>query len=112
MRKIVSILRLFFGRTGFFLLFILNFLYIFISLGLFSFGLIVFPASILGILGVLVIVTDIGLPVLMTGGLGILLLGGGMCGMIPFLCRACVNRLHYFRVGTEWRKKAEEDEET
>jgi len=109
MKKLCRILRLFFGRTGFFILFLLNFLYIFIALGLFSFGLIVFPSALLGILGVLVIITDIGLPVLLIGGLGLLVLGAGLCGSIPFVCSASVNRLHYFRVGSEWRKKAEEE---
>ena len=109
MKKASRFLRLFFGRIGFFILFLLNFLYIFLSLGLFSFGLIAFPSAILGILGVLVIVTDIGLPVLLIGGLGILFLGAGLCGCIPFVCSSSLNRLHYFRVGSEWRKKAEEE---
>jgi len=108
MKRAKNFFRLFWGRIGFFLLFVLNFLYIFCSLGLFSFGLIISPVALLGILDILVIITDVGLPVLLVGGIGVLLLGGGMCLGIPFICKSSLNRLHYFRVGSEWRRRAED----
>lgn len=111
MRKLSYAFRLFFGTAGFFLLFILNFLFIFLALAVFSLGLIVFPASVLGMLDILVITTDLGLPVLMLGGLGGIFLGGGMCLCAAFFCIGSVNRLRYFRKGTEWKKRRLKNEE-
>ncbi len=105
MKEFFYILRLVFGAIGFFLLFILDFLCIFTALLLFSVGLIVFPASILGMLDILVITTDLGLPVLMAGGLGSALLGAGLGLSAVFFSRFCVYKLRYFRKGTQWKKR-------
>lgn len=105
MKRLSYVFRLIFGTAGFFLLFVLNFLCIFTALLLFSLGLIVFPASILGMLDILVITTDLGLPVLIAGGLGAFLLGCGLSLSEVFLGRFSVNRLRYFRKGTQWKKR-------
>lgn len=110
MKQLGYTLRLVFGTAGFFLLFILDFLLIFTALLLFSLGLVVFPASILGMLDILVIATDLGLPVLMTGGIGAVLLGVGMGLAAVFFSRFCVYRLRYFRKGTQWKKRRLEHE--
>ncbi len=110
MKKISYAFRLFIGFIGFILLFLLNFIYIFCALGFLSLGLIVFPSSLLGMLGVIVVTTDLGLPVLAVLGAGLMLLGGGMCLGAAFVCPASLNRLHYFRKGTEWRKRRLKDE--
>lgn len=110
MKRLSYILRLILGAMVFFLLFILDFLCVFTALLLFSTGLIVFPASILGMLDILVITTDLGLPVLMTGGFGAILLGGGLGLSAVFLSRFSVNQLKYFRKGTQWRKRRLNDE--
>lgn len=105
MKQFLYILRLIFGGIGFFLLFVLDFLCIFSALFLFSAGLVIFPASILGMLDILVITTDFGLPVLMAGGFGAVLLGAGLALSAVFLSRFSVNRLKYFRKGTHWKKR-------
>ncbi len=110
MKRLSYILRLIFGATAFFLLFILDFICVFTALLLFSAGLIVFPASILGMLDILVITTDLGLPVLMAGGFGAILLGGGLGLSAVFLSRFSVNQLKYFRKGTQWKKRRLNDE--
>ncbi len=112
MQKLSYAIRIFFGTAGFFLLFILNFLFIFLALAVFSLGLIVFPASILGMLDLIVITTDLGLPVLTFGGLGGIFLGSGMCLCAVFSCNGSLNRLRYFRKGTEWKKRRLRNEET
>ncbi len=111
MKRIGYIFRLFFGGTAFFLLFIFDFIFIFLALAIFSLGLIVFPSAVLGMLDVLVITTDIGLLSLALGGIGGLLLGGGMCFASIFLCIGSVNRLRYFRKGTEWKHRRLMDSE-
>ena len=59
MKKALYCLYIFFGALAFFLLFLLNFLYIFVALGLLSLGLIAFPSSLLGAAGIINIVTDL-----------------------------------------------------
>lgn len=112
MQKLSYAFRLVFGTAGFFLLFVFDFLWIFIALALFSLGLIVFPSALLGMLDVVVVTTDLGLPVLAVGGLGAILLGGGLCLGAVLLCQASLNRLRAFRKGTEWKKRRLRNEET
>lgn len=110
MRRFSFYLRLFFGAVGFILLFLLLFICIFLSLGIFSLGLIVFPASLLGIFDVLIITTDLGLPVLIPAGLGAIMLGGGLCIAAAFACMKALGRYNSFCKGTEWRKRRLYDE--
>lgn len=112
MKKAGYFFRLVSGIFGFIMLFLLIFLYIFTALGLLSAGLIVFPSALLGIMGALDIITDVGLPVLCMLGMGMLLLGGGMCLGTAVVCPAAVNRLHSFIKGTQWRKRRLYDEES
>lgn len=111
MKKAGWYFRLFSGAFGFVMLFLLIFLYIFAALGLLSAGLIIFPSALLGIAGALDIITDVGLPVLGMLGLGMLLLGGGMCLGTAFICPASVNRLHSFMKSMEWRERRLYDED-
>lgn len=111
MKKAVYFFRIVSGIIGFTILFLLIFLYIFTALGLFSAGIIVFPSSLLGMIGMLDIITDIGLPVLCVLGLGMLLLGGGMCLGAAVVCPAPINRLHSFIKAAEWQKRRLYDEE-
>lgn len=110
MRRLGFNLRLFFGAIGFILLFLLLFIGIFLSLGVFSLGLIVFPASLLGIFDVLIITTNLGLPVLAAAGLGAVMLGGGLCIAMAFACMGALSRYNSFCKGTEWRKRRLDDE--
>ncbi len=110
MKKAKWYFRLVRGVFGFAVLFLLIFLYIFLALGLLSAGLIVFPSALLGMAGALDIITDAGLPVLCVLGLGMLLLGGGMCLGTAFVCPACVNRLHSFTKSLDWQKRRLYDE--
>lgn len=111
MKKAAYYLRLFFGKIGFIILFFLNFIFIFTALGVFALGLIVFPTAFLGLIGVLPVISSLGLPVLLMGGIGMILFGGGMCLGAVFMCRASVNSLHYFRKGMWWKKRRLKDEE-
>ncbi len=111
MKKLKLYFRIFSGVIGFSLLFLLIFLYIFLSLGLLSAGLIIFPCALLGITGMLHIITDIGLPVMALLGLGTTMLGGGMCLGAAIICPASVKRLQSFIKGTEWQKRRLYDEE-
>ena len=111
MKKASYYFRLISGVLGFMVLFLLNFLYIFCALGLLSAGLIVFPSAFLGIIGVVAVITDMGLPVMVILGLGLMLLGGGMCLGTAVVCPASVNLLHRFMKATEWRKRRLYDEE-
>ncbi len=111
MKRLSYVFRLFFGGAGFFLLFIFDFIFIFSALAILSLGLVVFPGSLLGIFDVLPVITDWGLPVLMLGGLGGILLGIGMCLSAVFVCIGSVNLLHSFRKGTEWKKKRLDNDE-
>ncbi|MBQ8411809.1 MAG: hypothetical protein IJX15_08805 [Ruminiclostridium sp.] len=110
MKKLSYTVRIFFGIIGFTILFLLNFLYIFLALGFLSLGLIVFPASLLGMLDVIIVTTDLGLPVLAAAGIGFILLGGGMCFGAAFVCPGSLKRFHWFCKGTEWRKRRLRDE--
>lgn len=111
MKKLSYAVRIFFGIIGFTLLFLLNFLYIFLALGFLSLGLIVFPSALLGMLEVIIITADSGLPVLAVFGMGLILLGGGMCFGMAFVCPASLKRFQRFCKGTEWRKRRLRDEE-
>lgn len=111
MKKAAYFLYLIRGVFGFAMLFLLIFLYIFTALGLLSAGIIVFPSALLGLTGLLNIITDLGLPVLALLGMGMLLLGGGMCLGTAVICPASVNRLHSFIKAMEWRKRRLYDEE-
>lgn len=110
MKKFLYLLRLIFGTIGFFLLFILNFIYIFVSLLTLSLGLIIFPCALLGMTDILVVTGDFGLPVLFIGGLGAFILGGGMCMGAFFVCKGSLNRFNAFNKGNFWRKKRLRDE--
>lgn len=111
MKKAGYYFRLVSGVFGFLILFLLNFLYIFCALGLLSAGLIVFPSAILGTIGAVAVITDMGLPVMAALGLGLILLGGGMCLGTAVVCPASVNLMHRFMKATEWRKRRLYDEE-
>ena len=111
MKKAGYFFRLFSGIFSFTVLFLLIFLYIFAALGILSAGIIVFPSSLLGMMGALDIITDVGLPVLCVFGAGLLLLGGGMCLGTAVICPASVNGLHSFIKSMEWRKRRLYDEE-
>ncbi len=103
--------RLVSGIFGFTVLFLLIFLYIFTALALFTAGLIIFPSALFGIAGAVDIITDIGLPAMGMLGLGMILLGGGMCLGSVFVCTAPVKRLQSFIKGMVWRKRRLYDEE-
>lgn len=111
MKKAGYLFGLVSGIFGFVMLFLLIFLYIFTALGLLSAGIIVFPSSLLGMAGLLDIITDVGLPVLCILGVGLLLLGGGMCLGTAVICPASINRLHSFMKKMEWRKRRLYNEE-
>ena len=110
MKKSGYYFRLISGIFGFVLLFLLIFLYIFTALALFSAGVIIFPSALLGIMGVLDIITDMGLPAMAALGLGMLLLGCGMCLGAAFVCTSPVKRLQSFIKSMEWRKRRLHDE--
>ena len=99
------------GIFGFLLLFLLNFLYIFCALGLLSAGLIIFPSALLGVIGAVAVITDIGLPVLAALGLGFMFVGGGMCLGTAFVCPASISLMHRFAKAMEWRRRRLYDEE-
>lgn len=111
MNKLKLYFRIISGIIGFTALFLLVFLYIFAALALFSAGVIIFPSALLGIIGAVDIITDMGLPVMGALGLGMILLGGGMCLGAVFVCPAPVKRLQSFIKGTEWQKRRLYDEE-
>lgn len=111
MRKSGFCLRLIVGTAGFFMLFIADFLFIFFSLAVFSLGLIVFPSALLGIFDMLIIITDVGLPVLALSGLGAILLGAGLCLAAGIACYKSFSLLCSFRKGTEWRERRLRDEQ-
>ena len=111
MKKMKLYFRLFSGIAGFALLFLLIFLYIFVSLGLFSAGVIIFPAALLGITGIVDIITDIGLPVMAMLGLGTAMTGVGMCLGTAVICPASVKLLQNFIKSTQWQKWRLYDEE-
>ncbi len=111
MKKSGYYFRLISGIFGFAVLFLLIFLYIFAALALFSAGIIIFPSALLGMAGALDIITDMGLPAMGALGLGMTLLGGGMCLGAVFVCTAPVKRLQSFIKSMEWRKRRLWDEE-
>ncbi len=111
MKKSGYFFRVVCGVFAFTMLFLLIFLYIFTALGLLSAGLIVFPSALLGMTGMLDIITDLGLPVLALLGMGMLFLGVGMCLGTIIICPASVNKLHCFIKAMEWRKRRLCDEE-
>ncbi len=76
------------GGIGMVLLFFAVAAYIFVSLGMLSFGVVALPCVFFGKLGFLTIISDLDPGALMLVSGGMLLLGAGMCfGMIP-LCSA------------------------
>ncbi len=81
------------GRIGGALLFLLTGCYIFVSLGIFSLGLIAFPSALLGRLGLLTVISDLAPLALMLISGGILLLGTGMSLCIIPVCAALTGRL-------------------
>lgn len=93
------------GSLGLLLLFLLNFCYLFIAAGLTALGIIAFPSVLLGIIGFLTVITDLGtLPLLLISG-GALLLGGGLCLGTVTVCPASLSLLHRFRVSLGYRKE-------
>ncbi len=111
MKKFSYYFRIFSGVTGFVILFLLIFLYIFTALGLFSAGIIVFPSALLGMTGALDIITDIGLPAMALSGLGAGMLGSGMCLGTAVICSSAMKLLRSFMKSTEWQKRRLDDEE-
>ena len=111
MRRFGFYLRLIVGTAGFLLLFAADFLLIFFALAFFSLGLIVFPSALLGMLDALIIITDIGLPALALSGLGVFLLGAGLCLTAGIACYKSFKLLCSFRKGTEWRERRLKDEQ-
>ena len=98
------------GSLGLVLLFLLNFCYLFIAAGLTALGIIAFPSVLLGIIGFLTVITDLGtLPLLLISG-GSLLLGGGLCLGTVKVCPASLSLLHRFRVSLGYRKERVSDE--
>lgn len=98
------------GTAGMAALFLLNFLYLFLALGLFSLGLIAVPAALLGAADVIHITTDLPFPSLLFVSSGILLLGFGMCLGAFVVCPASVSRLRCLRVRFGWKKRRCGDE--
>ncbi len=93
------------GYSGLLLLFLLNFCYLFTAVGLTALGLIAFPSSVLGLFGILTVITDLGtLPLLLISG-GALLLGGGLCLGAVAVCPASLSLLHRFRISLGYRKE-------
>ena len=78
-------------------LFILTACYIFVSLGVLSLGLIVFPSAMLGRLGLLTVTSDISQTALIMLCGGTLLLGTGMCLCIIPICAALITKLKKIR---------------
>ncbi len=99
------------GIAGAVLLFILNVCYIFVSLGLLAFGVIMLPAVLLGRTGMLVMMTDLAqLPLLLISG-GVLLLGLGMCFCILPICNASYGVLKGILKAAEVRGKLAREEQ-
>ena len=93
------------GSLGLVLLFLLNFCYLFIAAGLTALGIIAFPSALLGLIGFLTVITDLGVvPLLLISG-GALLLGGGLCLGAVTVCPASLSVLHRFRVSLGYRKE-------
>ncbi|MBQ7834876.1 MAG: hypothetical protein IJ385_03755 [Ruminiclostridium sp.] len=111
MQRFGFCLRLIVGMAGFFMLFIADFLLIFFALAVFSLGLIVFPSALLGIFGIVIIITDVGLPALALLGLGAILFGAGLCLTAGIACYNSFMLLCSFRKGTEWRERRLRDEQ-
>lgn len=110
MKRLSYYLYLFGGITGFCLLFLLNFIYIFIAIGLTVLGIIAFPSVLLGIMGVITIITDLGtLPLLLISA-GFLFLGAGMCMGTAALCPGSLSLLHRFTVTLGYKRKRAENE--
>lgn len=103
-------LFLFGGITGLCLLFLLNFIYIFLAIGLTVLGLIALPSVLLGLMGVITVITDLPMLPLLLISSGILLLGSGMCMGAASLCPGSLNLLHRFTVALGYRRKRAEDE--
>ncbi len=74
-------------------LFLLTACYIFLSLGVFSLGLIVFPSTMLGRLGFLTVTSDVSPTALLLICGGVLLLGAGMSLCIIPICAALITKL-------------------
>lgn len=105
MKKLHYYVRLCVGSVGLALLFAVNFLYLLAALGLFTFGLAAFPASLLGAAGFIHVTTDLSLlPLLLICG-GILLLGFGMCLGAAVVCPASAAVLRRFCVRLARRKE-------
>lgn len=105
MKKTSYYLYAFFGRVGIGLLFLLDFIYVFTAIGLFALGIIVFPCSALGVVGVLSVVSDIAFFPLLLMSLGVLLLGLGMClGIFP-VCRSTLTTLRRFMKSSEHKRR-------
>lgn len=106
MKKAAYCLYIFFGAFGFFLLFLLNFLYIFVALGLLSLGLIAFPSSLLGAAGIINIVTDLsGMSLMLISG-GALLTGLGMCLCAAGLCSGSLGLFRRFLKRAGFKRQA------
>ncbi len=86
-------LRIAAGRFAGTILFLLTACYIFISLGVLSLGLIVFPSAMLGQLGFLTVTRDISQPALLLLCGGALLLGTGMSLCIIPICASLIEKL-------------------
>lgn len=110
MKRLGYYLYLFGGITGLCLLFLLNFLYIFVATGLTVLGIITFPSVLLGIMGIITIITDLGALPLFLISVGFLFLGAGMCMGTATLCPASLNLLHRFTVTLGYKRKRAEDE--
>ena len=106
MKKAAYCLYIFFGGIGFFLLFLLNFLYIFVALGLLSLGLIAFPSSLLGSAGIINIVTDLSSGALMLISGGALLTGLGMCLGAAGLCPKSLELFRRFLKRAGFKRQA------
>ncbi len=89
MSRIGNFIRSAAGVAGGILIFALTACYIFVSLGLLSFGIVTFPSVMLGKLGLLTVTTDLAEPVMLIGSAGVFLVGLGMslC-MFPLCAKA------------------------
>ena len=110
MKRLSYYLYLFGGITGLCLLFLLNFIYIFLAIGLTVLGIIAFPSVLLGLMGVITVITDLSTLSLLLISLGILFLGAGMCMGTAAVCPGSLSLLHRFTVSLGYRRKRAEDE--
>lgn len=93
------------------LIFVLTALYVFVSLGLLSLGIVTFPSVMLGRLGLLTVTTDLAEPVMLLGSAGVLLIGTGMSLCMLSVCAKAYTAVSGIVKRAEIRRKRIRNEE-